>query len=349
MTVDGRVKTNFDSESIGGGVDLALALQYSCDTWFYKFAVQEYYADQARVAKGEKPREWLQAMARAYGFGTSAGVDLPAAEQAGGSIADRASRLARWKANRVQYCRDAKRGFPDEPNPALRRYLTQLAKENCTDGWRYRAGDNADLSIGQGETTVSPLQLAVAYSAMINGGTVWKPTFGWAVVGADGAVARTIAPAVKGKLPVGKAFLAFFRNALHFRDDHQVSGAIAFDGSPIKTSIGGKTGTAEVFGKEDTSWLASWGPTTGARPRLVVVGMIEQGGIGAYAAAPMVRKVYEGMLGVTGSVLPGGVPAQKPPTVPARLTPPPAGPDDLANSAGVAALFARSSGGRKRR
>jgi penicillin-binding protein 2 len=308
LNVDGRVKTNFDSESISGGIDVKLALQYSCDTWFYRFAVDEYYRDQDRIAHGKKPHEYLQKMARAFGFGTSAGVDLPAAEQAVGSIADRESRMSRWKTNRTRYCRDAKRGFPAERNPAVRQYLTQLARENCTDGWRYHAGDNADLAIGEGETTVSPLQLAVAYSAMVNGGTVWKPTFGRAVVGQDGTVVRRIAPAVKDKVPVSKAFLRYFRNVLTFTEDHQVSGAIAFDGSPIKTRIGGKTGTAEVFDKQDTSWLASWGPKDAhGRPRLVVVGMIEQGGVGAFGAAPMVRQVYEGMLGVTGSALPGGI------------------------------------------
>ena len=49
-------------------------------------------------------------------------------------------------------------------------------QEYCTDGWRYRAGDNADMAIGQGETTMSPLQLALAYSAMLNGGRVFAPT-----------------------------------------------------------------------------------------------------------------------------------------------------------------------------
>ena len=308
LNVDGRVKTNFESESIPGGVDVKLALQYSCDTWFYRFAVEEYYRDQDRIAHGKKPHEYLQKMARAFGFGTSAGVDLPAAEQAVGSIADRETRLTRWKANRTRYCRDAKRGFPGERNPAVRQYLTQLAGENCTDGWRYHAGDNADLAIGEGETTVSPLQLAVAYSAMVNGGTVWKPTFGWAVLGHDGSVVRRITPAVKTKVPVSRAFLRYVRDVLTFRDDHQVSGGIAFDGSPIKTKIGGKTGTAEVFNGQDTSWLSSWGPKDAhGKPRLVVVGMIEQGGVGAFGAGPMVREIYDGMLGVTGSALPGGI------------------------------------------
>ena len=125
-------------------------------------------------------------MAQAYGFASSAQVDLPAGEQTVGTIADRENRLAGWKKYRAQYCADAKHGYPDVKNRTTRAYLNRLASENCTDGWRYRAGDNADLAIGQGETTVSPLQLAVAYSAMVNGGTVYKPTFGWAEVNPAG-------------------------------------------------------------------------------------------------------------------------------------------------------------------
>ncbi len=71
--------------------------------------------------------------------------------------------------------------------------------------------------------------------------------------------------------------------------------------------VGGKTGTAEVFGKQDTSWFASWAPAN--KPQFVIVGMIEQAGLGSGAAAPMVRKIYDGIYGLTGAkhqpVLPG--------------------------------------------
>lgn len=298
LSVDGRVKTNFESESPGFPLTLGQALKISCDTWFYAFAANEYYADQQRSDTGKKPNEYLQHMASSFGVGTPPGVDLPADEQASGSYADRETRLARWKANRTQYCADAKRGFPDEANPAQRAFLTKLAAENCTDGWRYRAGDNADMAIGQGETTMSPLQLAVAYSAMINGGTLWRPTLGWAVVDDHGTVVRQINPTVKAKLPVSRTLLNYFAQQLKFTRDHSVSGALAFDTARYKTGIGGKTGTAEVFGQQDTSWLASWGPLNASgRARFVVVGMVEQGGTGATSAAPMVRKVYDGLLG----------------------------------------------------
>ena len=82
------------------------------------------------------------------------------------------------------------RRLQERANLSQRAYLTELASENCTDGWRYRAGDNADMAIGQGETTMSPLQLAVAYSALVNGGRIWAPKLGWGVVDGKGKLVR---------------------------------------------------------------------------------------------------------------------------------------------------------------
>jgi len=323
LNIDGRTKTNFDSESFGSAISVKFALQVSCDTFFYAPAANEYYADQARIAAKQKPQEQLQAMAKAFGISEPPRIDLPADEQASGTLADRETRLSRWNAHKTEYCAQARQGYPDEPNPTTRAYLTQLALENCTDGWRYRAGDNADMAIGQGETTVSPLQLAMAYSAMVNGGTLYAPSIGWGVVDSSGKVIQTITPKVIRKVPVAASTLSFFGDALHFDNSHAVSGALAFDGSPIKTEIGGKTGTAEVYGKQDTSWFASWGPMAAGQPaskaKFVVVGMIEQAGLGSSAAAPMVRKVFEGMLGANGpAVLPQGQPATTLPKVAAR-------------------------------
>ncbi|MGI8667567.1 MAG: penicillin-binding transpeptidase domain-containing protein [Jatrophihabitans sp.] len=320
LNVDGRTKTNYDSESFGGPISLAFALQVSCDTFFYAPAVAEWQADQARVAAGKKPLEQLQRMAAAFGVASRPGIDLPADEQASGSIGDRENRLALWQANKASYCADAKSGYPDVANPTDRAYLRQLASENCTDGWRFFAGNNADTAIGQGDTTVSPLQLADAYSAMVNGGTLYAPTLGWGVVDPADKLVRTITPKVVRTVPVSKQDLAFFGDTLHFQDSHSVSGALAFDGSPIKTLIGGKTGTAEVYGKKDTSWLASWGPVQPGAPastaKFVVVAMIEQAGTGASAAAPVARQIYEGLLGAHGTaVLPGARPAGTLPAV----------------------------------
>jgi penicillin-binding protein 2 len=320
VTIDGRVKTNYDSEVLGP-VTLENALGYSCDTFFYVPAANEYYADQNRIAAGQKPDEWLQQTASLFGVGTAPGLDVPAGEQAPGSYADRETRMSRWKAMKSEYCAAAKRGYPDVADRAQRAYLTQLAAENCTDGWRYRAGDNADMSIGQGETTMSPLQLAVAYSALVNGGRILEPRLGWAVVDGSGKVVRTIGTTVRHTLPVPQKYFNYIANSLNFSRGWAVSGAFAYIGSPYQNELGGKTGTAEVEGKQDTSWLATWGPIYhdakgDVRARFVIVGMIEQAGTGATAAGPMLKRIWDGIMGVGGKpVLPGKQPPTKLPDV----------------------------------
>ncbi|HLY33635.1 MAG TPA: penicillin-binding transpeptidase domain-containing protein [Jatrophihabitantaceae bacterium] len=304
VTIDGRVKTNFDSESFGA-IDLRTALGYSCDTFFYMPAANEYYADQARVDAGQKPNEYLQRMAASYGVGRAPSIDLPAGEQSTGSYADRETRLTRWQANKAQYCADAKRGFAGQPNAS---YLEALAAENCTDGWRYRAGDNADMAIGQGETTVSPLQLALAYSAMFDGGKIWEPTLGWGVVNGAGKLVQTINPKVHNKVAVSQSLFNYIADSLAFSRGWAVSGAFAYIGSPYQNQLGGKTGTAEVYGRGDTSWLASWGPVThdtkgNVHAGYVVVGMVEQAGTGATAAGPMLKRIWDGMFGVGSKAL----------------------------------------------
>ncbi len=312
MNIAGGIKTNYDSEDLGP-IDLRDALGYSCDTFFYRPEVNEYYRDQARIAKGKKPLEHLQAMARQYGVGTAPGVDLPAGEQATGSYADRETRMARWKAQRATYCAEARPGYYQNVTDASQRaFLTELAKENCTDGWRYRAGDNADMSIGQGETTMSPLQLAVDYSAAVNGGKLYEPTFGRAVVDAKGKVVRTIDPTLRRRVPVKQRYLNFFDRSLDFSRGWAVSGAFAYIGSPYQNRIGGKTGTAQVEGQQDTSWLATWGPTYNdhgaVKARFVMVGMVTEAGTGATAAGPMLKRIWDGIFGAGGHrtpLLPG--------------------------------------------
>ncbi|HEX3816073.1 MAG TPA: penicillin-binding protein 2 [Mycobacteriales bacterium] len=323
LQVGNQKKTNYDSESLSGNITLARALAFSCDTFFYKFAIQGWNSDQKLVDNGKQPVEALQAMARAYGFGSAPGIDLPAGDQTSGQIVDRKFLQQRWDADKKQYCTNAKQGYPTVADKTRRAYLTELAKENCSDGWRFRIGEAADMAIGQGETTVSPLQLATAYSAMVNGGTLYEPTIGKAIVDPHGKVVQTIKPKVRRHVPVSPDVLKYIQQALRFGVNGSVSGEPAFAGYPVsRFPMGGKTGTAEVYGKQDTSWFASW--SRAGTQKYVIVGMVEQGGTGARAAAPMVRKVYEGLYGVGGSTkhpvqaaLPGGqMPQQLPKITP---------------------------------
>ena len=300
LKVGNTTKNNFEGRGIAGTIDMRIALAKSCDTIFYGFAQADWYSDEARIGAHQKPAETLQRMAREFGFGSPPGIDLPAGEQTPGRIVDRAFKKSRWDANKAQYCSDARRGYPDVTDQTRRTFLTRLAAENCSDGWRFGVGDAANLAIGQGETTVSPLQLAVAYSALVNGGTLWQPRLGRAVVDPDGTVVREIKAKSRGKVPVSGQVLDFIKSSLAFTPANGASGSVAFGGFPLdKVLVGGKTGTAEVFGKQDTSWFASWAPAD--KPaQYVVVAMIEQAGLGAQAAAPVARAIYEGIYGLNG-------------------------------------------------
>jgi penicillin-binding protein 2 len=146
------------------------------------------------------------------------------------------------------------------------------------------------------------------YAAIANGGTLWKPTVAKAIIKTDGTVVRTFSPQKMGTLGVDQSTIAFLHDALH---EVTISGTSAgvFAGFPIATA--GKTGTAQVFGKNangtaksDTSWYASFAPAT--QSKYAVVMMVSQGGFGASTSAVGVRKIYETLFGVKGNtVVPG--------------------------------------------
>ena len=163
------------------------------------------------------------------------------------------------------------------------------------------------------------------YSAIANGGRIWQPTLGKAIVTTEGQVLLRIKPKVLGKLPATKSTLTFLQGALR---EVVIDGtaASAFTGFPI--AVSGKTGTAEVFGlnsdgskKNNTSWFASYGPTE--NPRYAVVMMVSQGGFGASVSAVGVRKIYESIFGVVANKV---VPSKAlfplgPPTALPRISP----------------------------
>ncbi|MGI8868811.1 MAG: penicillin-binding transpeptidase domain-containing protein [Mycobacteriales bacterium] len=321
LTIGTTQKKNFESESLPGPISLSKALAFSCDTFFYAYALQTWQSDQQRVAQQKPALEPMQKTATEYGFGARPGIDLPADEQAAGTIITRAKKQRAWERNQATYCARARTGYPEVTDPTRRAYFTKLARENCTDGWRYNGGDAADFAIGQGDVLVSPLQLAIAYSALVNGGTVYHPTLGRAIVNPHGRLIRNINATVARKLDVPAPVLDYIRASLTFGNGLDPTGQPPFAGFPLDTvNIGGKTGTAEVYGQQDTSWFVSWanaghatgstlGPDAGT-PDYVVVAMIQHGGTGATNAAPLVRKVYDSIYGLDGqaSVLPGGVP-----------------------------------------
>jgi penicillin-binding protein 2 len=175
--------------------------------------------------------------------------------------------------------------------PMPGKYFEHLA------GTPYTEGQAVNLAIGQGALEVSPLQLAVAYSALINGGTVVRPHVGEAVIRNGVRHALHFKPVRKVKL--SRFTWAIKQGVYDAANNPAGTSYPVFAGFPIK--VAGKTGTAETCGVScpDHSWYASWAPYN--HPRLVVVVMIERGGFGAQAAAPAAKKIYEAYFHPKGS------------------------------------------------
>lgn len=275
--VGNRRFKNYESASYGMiGFDQALAL--SCDTFFYRIAYALWLKEGGNSGD-VTTRDPLVEMAQKFGLGKPTGIDLPG--EVSGRIADRKWKKTYYDAQKDYYCKIA-----DNPPAGTSAFLKQFSREFCVDGYKYRAGDAVNFAIGQGDTTVTPLQLATVYSALSNGGTLYEPRVVQSWVGANGKP-HEIKPVVKAKLPVPRNTLKYIDTALK---QTTVSGTAAwkFQGFPLdKIPVRAKTGTAEVYGKQTTSWLASY------TDRYAVVMMISQAGTGSGAGGDAVRKIYE--------------------------------------------------------
>jgi len=266
-----RFFTN-DRGAAYGAVDLRRALTVSSDVYFYAIGGDLY----ARQRRGQPGGDALQEVARQYGFGEPTGVPLP--NEATGRVPD-----AVWK-RRVHEQRPDAFPYPD-----------------------WLPGDNIQSAIGQGDVLATPLQLANAYAALGNGGTLHAPRLAEEIVEADGSARRALPPIVRRQVPVPgrEVILDGLRQAVEAREGTAVR---VFAGFP-RGLVAGKTGTAQVAGKQNTSLFVALSPAT--EPRWVVAAVIEEAGYGAAAAAPAVRRVLEALYGL-------------PPT-PVVVTPPPRG------------------------
>jgi len=279
-SVGGQVFKNFEGENFGP-ISLGRALEVSCDTVFYGLADAQWKKDGGINPKKGEPKDYFYKAAHQFGLGKTTGVDLP--NEVTGRVPDRKWKQQTYEANKAYWCKTGKKDGT---------YVQKIAYENCLEGNKMREGDSINYSIGQGDTLVTPIQEAMIYGALANGGTEYVPTIGKAIVSADGKTVQEIKPQVKAKLPISAA--------THKGIDKALAGVVTsgtaawkFQGWPQdKITLHAKTGTAEVYGKQTTSWFATY------TKDYTVVMTIAQAGTGSGASGEAVRNIYNAMYGV---------------------------------------------------
>jgi penicillin-binding protein 2 len=297
----GTQSFNNDGNPNEGNMSLAQALVQSCDTVFYELAYGIYQGDDTAaddVTSPSAPIQEMQKMELGWGFGKDTGVDLPGENY--GTVPTREWLYYYWKDNAhtgEDWCKYGS---------ANGSYVQQIEYDDCLYGNDWTAGQSVIAAIGQGYISVTPLQLANAYAALANGGTLYSPRVGEELVSPSGQVVQQINPPVLGHLPAAGSTLAYIRNALQ---GVVTSGTAAgtFAGFPLnQVCVAGKTGTAQAYGAKATSVFASFAPCN--NPQYVVVMMIPDSGYGADVSAPAIKQIWDGIYGLQGqkAALPGG-------------------------------------------
>ena len=252
--------------NVNQGMDLPTALAYSCDTYFYRVGNTFYKLPPDR---GQPEQRW----ARAFGFGRVSGTDLGV--QTPGTLPT------------IGY--------------KHRRFTRATDPTNWQIDRLWKPGDSIQLSIGQGDLLVTPLQMARFYAAIANGGKLVTPHVLMDVENPNGTIVPTSAPAAPRPIPgLDPAYLKVVQQGL-FEGTHDSFGTSygVFGNFPVP--IAGKTGTAQKIvtlpgyvGEQDQSWWCGYGPANEPKtaPELVVCAVIENGGHGGTAAAPAAERVF---------------------------------------------------------
>jgi penicillin-binding protein 2 len=264
--------------AVHGALALRQALTVSSDVFFYQLGQRMNTA-----ADGLLLQRWM----RRLSVGRETGIDLP--DELPGRIP-----TPRWR-NRgyAQFSRCVKRR---DPSP------TEIALGKCGFMDRpWSVGDNINLSVGQGDIAANPLQMAVAYAAVANGGRVLRPRLGMRIEDASGRALQQLEAPTARRVKISEANRQAILEGLYGAANEAGGTSTAvFEGFPIE--IAGKTGTAEKgAGRADQSWYVALAPYP--NPQYVAVATDEAGGFGADTAAPMVRRILAELFNVNETQL----------------------------------------------
>jgi penicillin-binding protein 2 len=181
-----------------------------------------------------------------------------------------------------------------------------------TEDWKltwmkepWQPGETISISIGQGFDLVTPLQLASAYSAFANGGTLWRPHLIKRIESTDGKIYKEFLPEKKGELGLSKKTMEIINKALWGVVNEP--GGTGHAARILNADVCGKTGTAQVVGlpgnekarnakkigifQRDHALFVCYAPLK--NPEIVVAVILENAGHGGAAAAPIARKILE--------------------------------------------------------
>jgi penicillin-binding protein 2 len=257
-----------------GEQDVHAALMRSCNVYFWELAWSIWEEN-----KGTERESILQDWARELGLGSPTSIDLPFEKS--GIMPDRAL-FENWAEN-SPFRLSSERLDPQLSSP-------------------WFGGDLLQAAVGQGSVLVTPLQLANAYAAMVNGGDLWQPRVVLEVVAADGTVLLAEGPHLINTIDISDTTLIALRRDLQQVVNNPRGTAFkAFDDfGENKDKIGGKTGTAEIIKKTlesdgvQTALFAAVAPIDD--PKYVVVVVIERGGSGGRVAAPTAKPILQYLL-----------------------------------------------------
>jgi penicillin-binding protein 2 len=248
--------------AVDGSLDLVRAIRISSDDFFYNLG---FRTNSPKPAGGPVDR-W----ARNYGIGHTTGIDLPA--EVPGTLPS-----PRWRAHQDKLELECE-------------HKTHKPSCGIADGRPWSVGDNVNLAVGQGDVQVTPLQLAVAYAALANGGTVVRPHIGLDVQNPDGTILQKINPAPTRHININPFYLETIRQGLR-EAASQPGGTSADVFANFPEQVYGKTGTAQYNGQPDYGWYACFVPPGATNKPIVVIVHVERGGFGDVAAAPVARQI----------------------------------------------------------
>lgn len=246
-----------------GRVDLARSLTVSSNVYYFWISDNLW---RSRATYGETP---IQDTAEEFGLGSRTGIELPG--EAPGRIPTPQRR---------------KEAFAANPEAFL------------TDEWF--TGDNLNTGVGQGDVLVTPLQLTSVYATLANGGAVMRPHVAFQTTraidptvdpGSRGnyEVVRTIEPEQVAQVDIPPdRYIEIFQGLVGVTQSGEGTASGAWQASPTAWPFAGKTGTAEVSGKANTSVFAGWGPAIGGQePTHAISVIIPESGFGGEVAAPL--------------------------------------------------------------